>query len=112
MLLDLIMANEINALQGLLGAIERLCLENEILRFLLQDNWSPNQRIPWQTALSREMTDPQTQAPVRALFRDVASTSLGDVPPSCLAIFESLTKAIEQTRQQTFDRVEQARRTK
>jgi len=104
------MDNEINSLQKLVEEVELLCLENEILRVLLQENWSPAQNIPWQTALSREVESLRAHSPIPALFRNASSQVAGDVPPSCLAMFGSLSLAIAQAREKSCDAVEKAKK--
>ena len=102
------MNNELNPLEKLTEAIERLCLENEILGLMLQDLWNRNRS--WRSFLTEEANQPTIRNLVHASFAKPASASLADVPPSCLAIFESLTTAIAQTRGQSFDRVEKSKK--
>src|ERR1017187_10477769 len=105
------MANEINQLQIVKQSIEGLCLENEILRLLLQENWPVAQKLSPLAVLNQSCKEHEAEFHSRSKTADTKLSSALYVPAPCEQILADLAEWIRQMREGTFDRIEKARNT-
>ena len=102
--------DELTALQKVTQSIERLCLENEVLRLLLQENWPIAQRLSPLAVLNQGCTESAKEFHSRNKTSDTRLADDSDVPAPCEQILESLATWIEQMRNRTSVLVEQSKR--
>jgi hypothetical protein len=105
------MENTENVLGNLVRTIERLCLENEILKIMLQENWATAQKVSWQTALRENCTDKRTQFHSQSPISEILFSLPLDVPAPCVSILQVLTEAIHKTAQESDLRVDESKET-
>jgi hypothetical protein len=103
--------NFMNPLTALLRTIERLCLENEVARIMLQEYWPPAERISSYAALNQNCSNAELEFRSRAPIAKISLSTIPDAPGQCTEFLQSLTKAIGQTREQTFQQVEKMKGT-
>jgi hypothetical protein len=103
--------NGIKVLQILKQSIEALCLENEILRLILQENWPTAQRLPPLAVLNQGCKESEAEFHSRSRIADTKLAAIADVPAPCEEILVALAEWIQQTRKQTLARVESAKGT-
>lgn len=100
-----------NEIKRAMQSIEGLCLENEILRLLLQENWPVAQKLSPRAVLSHGCREHEEEFRSRNKTSDTRLSPALSVPAPCQQILEALSEWIEQIREKTIDRVEQARET-
>ena len=105
------MANKINQLLIVKQSIERLSLENEILRLLLQENWPVAQTLSPQAVLNQGCKEREAEFHSRSKIAGTKLSSVLYVPAPCEQILADLAEWIQQIREGTFDRVEKAKNT-
>ncbi len=106
------MANKLTELQALIKAIEWLCLENEVAQVSLQETSSPQQKVSAYAALQRECKGELEGFRSHRPISEPSLVSSLDVLLQHPDALEALTQAIYKTQEQSYRRVEQARRTK
>ncbi len=105
------MENEISSLEKLRREVEAICLDNMLLRLLLQENWPLAQPLTPQETLS------QARKEQRDTFRShmpISDTTLasGDSDLESVEIaLQNVLRALEATQQRIRDRVERAKET-
>jgi hypothetical protein len=107
----LAMANKINQLLEVTQSLERLCLENEQLRLLIQETWPVAQKLSPLAALNQACKEHAAEFHSRSNIAATRPSSALSVPAPCEQILEGLETWIQQMRESTFDRVEKARGT-
>lgn len=105
------MENELNPLQTVRRSIATLCLENEILRLLLQENWATAQTLSPVAVLNQGCKEAEAEFHSRSRSADTKLATVLSVPAPCGQILDHLGEWIQEARQQTFDRVAKARGT-
>ena len=97
------------ALQTLKQSIVGLCFDNEILRLLIQENWPVAQRLSPEAVLSQARTAHEAEFHSRSRNADTKLEAVLSAPSPCEQILSTLTEWIQETRKQTFDRVQKAK---
>lgn len=103
------MPNTNAPLEALKQSIAGLCHENEILRLLLQENWPLSQRLSPQAVLGQACRESEAEFHSRSRTADTKFASIAVAQVPCQEILVALSEWIQETRKQTFDRVEKSR---
>ena len=96
----------------LIQEIEGLCLENEVARLLLQENWPPVQKLSAYATLNQGCKESSAGFRSRAPISDTKLLSIPDAPEQVPAFLSELIKAIQQTRLMTLDLIESQKKTR
>src|SRR6185437_5541106 len=103
------MENEVNSLERLRRAVEAICLDNMLLRLLLQENWPLAQPLTPQATLSQARTEQRDTFHSRMPISDTTLASVDSDPESVETALQNVLRALEATQQRIDDRVERAR---
>jgi hypothetical protein len=95
----------------LVEAITALCLENEVAQIMLQEYWPPSEKISSYAALQDNCRGKEAEFRSRAPISKIQSSTIPASPAQFSAFLLKLSGAIEQTRQNTLQRVERAKGT-
>ena len=98
-----------NPLSELLNAIKDLCIENEVLKLMVQENWATIQELSWEDALRKNCNDKEVRLRSQSTKLGILPDQMQDVLVPCGSILREMTEAIEQTRAETDLRIQSAK---